>query len=127
MPEIFNNLSLKDRRRELRKNQTVAEKELWNNLRRKQIMNIRFCRQFGIGFYIADFYAPAIRLQIEIDGKQHEYIDEKMNDEARDECFRSLNIKVLRFKNDEIFNDLENVLIRIKSEIMNLNPPQPSL
>ena len=127
MPKILNKLALRNRRRELRKNQTTAEKELWNYLRRKQVMNTRFCRQFGIGYYIADFYAPSIRLAIELDGKQHETEEAIEYDRERDDCFNSLNIKVLRFKNDEVMGNVENVVKVIEKNIRLLNPPQPSL
>ena len=123
MPEILNKLLHKNRRRELRRNQTTAEKKLWNYLRRKQVMNIRFCRQFGIGYYIADFYAPAIKLAIELDGRQHETEEGIEYDAERDDFFNSLNITVLRFKNDEVLGNVENVVKVIKDNIEKLNPP----
>ena len=71
MPRIFNTTALKERRRELRNNQTPAEKMLWQKIRKKQLSGIQFYRQYGIGAYIADFYAPVLRLCIEVDGIQH--------------------------------------------------------
>ena len=127
MPRILNNLKLKKRRRELRKNQTNAEKKLWNYLRRKRVMNTRFCRQFGIGYYIADFYAQAIRLAIELDGKQHETEEGSEYDAERDDYFNSLNITVLRFKNNDILINVERVVEVIKEKIRKLNSPKPSL
>ncbi len=127
MQKILNKLLHKDRRRELRTNQTKTEKILWNFLRKKQIHRIRFCRQFGIGYYIADFYAPSLRLAIEVDGKQHESEDSLIYDNERDNYFRSLNIQVLRFKNEDILDDVENVVRIIKNYIGKLNLPQPSL
>ncbi len=57
--------------RSLRSNQTDAEQLLWSRIRRKQIKNIQFCRQKPIENFIVDFYAPAAKLVIEIDGSQH--------------------------------------------------------
>jgi very-short-patch-repair endonuclease len=122
MPEILNKLVHRNRRRELRKNQTDAEKKLWNYLCRKQVMNTRFCRQFGIGYYIADFYAQAIRLAIELDGKQHETEEGSEYDAERDDYFNSLNITVLRFKNNDVLINVERVVEVIKENIGKLNP-----
>jgi very-short-patch-repair endonuclease len=65
------NPRLKGRARSLRANLTDAEQRLWARLRRKQILGVQFYRQKPIGNYIADFYAPAARLVVEIDGSQH--------------------------------------------------------
>jgi very-short-patch-repair endonuclease len=55
----------------LRANLTDAEQRLWARMRRKQILGVQFYRQKPIGDYIADFYAPAVRLIVEVDGSQH--------------------------------------------------------
>ncbi|MBI4745618.1 MAG: DUF559 domain-containing protein [Deltaproteobacteria bacterium] len=68
---IHNNLKFKERRRELRRNQTEAEKLLWARLRNKQIHGIKFFRQFSIGAYVLDFYSSTIKLAVELDGGQH--------------------------------------------------------
>jgi len=67
----FNIKSLKDRRRELRSNQTEFEKILWTSLRGRKLNGFKFHRQYSIGPYIVDFYCPFIRLAIEIDGGHH--------------------------------------------------------
>jgi len=76
---------------------------------------------------IADFYAQAIRLAIELDGKQHETEEGSEYDAERDDYFNSLNITVLRFKNDDVLINVERVVEVIKENIGKLNPPQPSL
>ena len=108
------------RRKELRKRATPAEKTLWNLLRRQNINNIKFFRQYGIGAYIADFYAPSLRLCIEVDGKQHHTKIGKEYDVERDNYLESLNIIVLRFKNEFVIEDTETVLIEIKKTINSL-------
>ena len=120
MPRIFNNLKLKERRRILRNNQTESEKILWQRLRREQIKGIKFNRQYGIGAYIADFYAAALRLCIEVDGEQHYTKTGKEYDAERDNYMESLNIKILRFKNELVMEDIENVVTEIKKAIESL-------
>ena len=117
MPRIFNTAALKERRKELRNNQTLAEKTLWQNIRRKQLNDIQFYRQYGIGAYIADFYAPSLRLCIEVDGKQHHTKTGKEYDAERDNYMESLNIKILRFKNEIVIENIENVVTEIKKII----------
>jgi very-short-patch-repair endonuclease len=68
MTNIFNRTDEKDKRRKLRNNMTNAEKLLWERIRRRQIRNKRFLRQFSVGKYVIDFYCPEIKLAIEVDG-----------------------------------------------------------
>ena len=120
MTRIFNVQQLKERRRELRKNQTPAEKVVWQYLRRKNILGVQFYRQYGIGFYIADFYAPKIKLCIEIDGDQHYTTEGKMYDNERDNFMNSLGIQIIRFKNSEVLNNISKVIDEIGSSIEKL-------
>ena len=69
--KIFNNAATKNRRRELQKTQTNAERKIWNLLRNKQVNGYKFFRQFGIGPYIVDFYCPILKIAIKIDGGHH--------------------------------------------------------
>jgi len=88
--------------RELRSRATKEEKMLWYDLLSKY--PVRFLRQRPIGRYIADFYCPARKLVIEVDGKQHEQEDAKEYDSIRTEFFSSLGIEVIRFSNEDIIN-----------------------
>ena len=65
------NPALKERARQLRKQMTAAENELWSRLRLKQVLGVQFYRQKPIGDYIVDFYAPKAKLVLEVDGSQH--------------------------------------------------------
>ena len=80
---MYNDQIQKLRRRELRKNQTEAEKLLWNKIRNRQLNNFKFYRQYSAGPYILDFFCPEIRLAIELDGEEHkdrrEYDKEREN------------------------------------------------
>ena len=107
------NPKLKKRARRLRKNMTDAEVKLWNHLRRKQIKGLQFFRQRPIGNYIVDFYAPEAKLVIEVDGGQH-YEDEGVEyDEKRDAFLEGYGLKVVRFSNLDVIQNIEGVVKRI--------------
>jgi len=68
---IYNHKALRERRRELRNNQTPAEKLLWKYISKEKIKGLKFIRQYSAGPYILDFYCSKIRLAIELDGDSH--------------------------------------------------------
>ena len=117
---LYNNDKLKQRRRELRKNQTDAEKILWQYLRRRSIEDFRFFRQYSIGPYILDFYCPKIRLAIEIDGGQHAEDKNIVKDEGRTKFLKKENILMLRFWNNEVREQKEAVAEKIKDTAIRL-------
>jgi very-short-patch-repair endonuclease len=96
--------------RELRKNQTPAEELLWSRIRRKQILDVQFKRQKPIANYIVDFYGVEAKLVIELDGSQHYEADAIADDLERTKVLESLGLKVIRFDNSSVFNELESVL-----------------
>jgi len=106
--------------RELRKNQTNAEKIFWEHVRNRKFMGLKINRQFPIfydllgkeTFYIADFYCHEKKLVIELDGKIHER--QKEQDKIRTEILQELGLKVIRFKNDEIEQNINQVLQTLK-------------
>ncbi len=127
MQSLFNRLNLKKYRSELRKNQTVAERKLWQRLRSKRLEGIKFFRQYSVGPYILDFYCPKVRLGIELDGGQHS-LEENQNYDLEPSSFLETNgIKVLRFWNNEVMRNFEGVLERIV-EVFSITgtPPTPS-
>lgn len=101
--------------RYLRKEETEAEKLLWEEIRNSKL-GIKFRRQHPIDKFIIDFYAPRIKLAIELDGDIH--IGNESYDKARTEFLESKNITVLRFWNWEMEKDLEKVLKEIKTTIL---------
>jgi very-short-patch-repair endonuclease len=109
---MYNDQLQKFRRRELRKNQTIAEEILWQKIRDRKINNLKFYRQYSVGPYILDFFCPQIRLAIELDGIQHK--DTKEYDKERNEFLKNSDIKTIRFWNSEILENIENVLNIIK-------------
>ena len=112
-----NEPSLLDRRRELRKNQTPQEEILWSEIRANRL-GVKFKRQESVGGYIADFYCSKAKLIIELDGAVHDALEAKEYDVLRDDYFKVLNYKVLRFKNSEIENNLINILEIIRKNIL---------
>lgn len=113
---LYNNQVLRDRRRSLRNHQTDAEKFLWQTLSHSKFAGLKFTRQYGVGPYILDFYCPKARLAIELDGKTHASEEAKIYDTERTEFLKSLNIQELRFKNEEVLRNVEQVLERIKQQ-----------
>jgi very-short-patch-repair endonuclease len=118
---------LKPLARQLRSNLTDAERALWQRLRGKHIEGVQFYRQRPIGQYIVDFYAPTVRLVVELDGGQHFEADARADDGKRDEVLQSLGVHVLRFDNRQVLIEMEAVLERIHRVVCEKlrNPPLP--
>ena len=99
----------------LRKNMTDAENMLWLKLRRKQLKERPFYRQKIIGKYIVDFYCPKANLVIELDGGQHYSEIGKAKDRARDDVLTKMGIKVLRFSDRDVFENIGGMMEEIWS------------
>jgi very-short-patch-repair endonuclease len=110
------NLQGKNKRKLLRNNSTPQELKLWLYLKNKNL-GYKFRRQQGIGNFIVDFCCPAKKLIIEIDGSQH--IENEEYDEKRTLYLESLGYKVLRFWNNEINDNIESVVNKIKDFLDN--------
>jgi len=108
-------LNLKTIGRKLRKEMTETEIRLWSRVRKKQINNLQFFRQRPIGNFVVDFYCPQKKLVIEIDGGQHYWNENISNDDKERDIYLSdiLGIKVLRFTNVDIFQNIEDVVHKI--------------
>ena len=117
---LKNDPTLKDRRRELRHNQTDAEKALWAQVRNKQFFGLKFFRQYSVGAYILDFYCPEKKLAVELDGGQHNLSEGREYDAERTAYLNSHGIEVVRFWNNEVLCEMEGVL---KSLTQRLTPP----
>jgi len=99
--------------RELRQTSTEAEKLLWKELRGKKLKGLKFRRQHPLDKYVADFYCHEKKLVIELDGAVHDEKENKEYDQARTIELAGLKINVLRFRNDEVENDIDKVLKKI--------------
>lgn len=94
--------------RELRRNQTDAERLLWYHLRNRRIAGYKFRRQEPIKSYIVDFVCFEAKLIIEVDGGQH--LNQRDYDEGRTDCLTACGFNVVRFWNHDVLNDIEVVL-----------------
>jgi len=106
------NPDLVERARELRRNMTPAERQLWEYLKHAPY---RFLRQRPIDHFIVDFYCPALRLVIEVDGEQHYTEEGKAYDAERDTILQSYGLRVVRFRNEEVLHHFESVRRRIEA------------
>jgi len=108
----------------LRRRETPAEKLLWSLLRNRQVVKHKFLRQYPIcvtafgynRYYIPDFYCHYAKLVIEADGPIH--LIKQDYDRNRDLVLETLGLKILRFKNDEILNQTEQVLNLITKHLV---------
>jgi very-short-patch-repair endonuclease len=106
-----------EKARLLRKNTTKHERILWEYLQENKILGVRMKRQHPIGTYIADFYCHTAKLVIEIDGTTHNTADQKLYDEERTFNLRMDGLKVIRFSNTQIEDDLNSVINEITKHV----------
>ncbi len=114
-------MSYKEIVRKLRKNQTESEKIIWEIVRNRKLKGQKFLRQHPIifpyegrkRFFVADFYCAKRNLVVEIDGKVHD--DQQERDKFREHLIEKIGMKVIRFKNEEVEHDLENVIRTLES------------
>lgn len=116
-PDVYH--LLKEYAKQMRKNPTEAEAFLWHNIRNKAL-GIEFKRQVVILDYIADFYAPEQQLIIEVDGGYHNTPEQMVLDEDRTMRLESMGYNILRFTNEEVLCDIENVIYKIRFYIYNV-------
>ncbi|MFO1430791.1 MAG: endonuclease domain-containing protein [Candidatus Competibacteraceae bacterium] len=111
---LYNIPSLKPRRKALRSTMTPAEIKLWQVLKHSQLDNLKFRRQHSIGPFIVDFYCPSARLIVELDGSTHDNETAWQRDEQRTAYLESLGLRIVRFENRDVIENLEGVLAEIK-------------
>ncbi|MFC1949254.1 endonuclease domain-containing protein [Chloroflexota bacterium] len=116
------NKDLKQYSRQLRTSMTDAEKRLWAKIRMRQLKGHQFYRQKPIGDYIVDFFCPEAKLVIEVDGSHHLVGETIEYDRVRDEYLSSLDLRILRFTNNDVLTNIDGVVERIGEEIP-LSPP----
>ena len=123
----YNN-KLKELARQLRNNSTKSEIRLWQKLKRKQLYGYDFHRQKPIDNYILDFYCNELKLGIEVDGYSHQFLEVFQKDTIKEQRMNALGIEVLRFRDWQVLNDMENVLRAIEYYINEFekHTPNPS-
>lgn len=120
MTITFNQKRQTKRRQQLRNNPPQPEKILWQQIRNRQVCDVKFRRQHGIGLYIIDFFAPQIKLAIELDGNSHFYEGAAKYDENRTKFLSNLEINIIRFTNLEIASNLSGVMDTLVNTINKL-------
>jgi len=118
-PHIFETAKL------LRENMTLYEDMLWKELKGKKVLGLRFRPQHPIDIFIADFYCHPVKLVIEIDGGIHNSIEQKEYDIGREAELNEWGIKVIRFTNEEVGNNIDLVIKKIKKECSMRLPQTP--
>ena len=116
MTILKNKSQLLFRRRELRQAQTLQEEILWEHIRNRKL-GFKFRRQYSVGGYVLDFYCPEVKLVIELDGLQHSSKDNLLYDKERTDFLEIFGCTILRFKNEEINENLEGILSTIVSRL----------
>lgn len=101
------NLTLK---RNLRREMTLSEKKLWLKLRGKQFKFLKFRRQHGIGPYVVDFFCPAKKIAIEVNGDIHAFEKQIEQDKRREDFLKELGIQIIRYTNNDILKNIEGVM-----------------
>jgi very-short-patch-repair endonuclease len=109
------NPRLKKISRTLRKNMTLSEILLWQQLKKKQVLGYDFHRQKPIDEYVADFYCPRLKLVIEIDGDSHDGKEEA--DRKRQEKLESLGLTVMRFWDSDVKSNVDGIVEQLREWI----------
>jgi very-short-patch-repair endonuclease len=104
---------LKEYARENRRNQTLAETFLWDNIK-DEALGVKFLRQHIIGDYIVDFLARSEGLIIEVDGAYHAERQQKEDDALRTDILQRMGYSVMRFTNEQVLYDIDSVIQQIK-------------
>ena len=123
--KIYYNPKLKELAKKLRKDSTLVEILLWNELRARKMKGYQFMRQKPIGNYVVDFFCSKLKLVIEIDGSSHN--DKLKKDRIRQERLGALGLKVLRFQDFTVKKDTRSLLRAIELFIEEQEETIPSL
>jgi very-short-patch-repair endonuclease len=112
----FNHPKLKNRRQDLRLKSTLAEKILWERLRRSKT-GYKFFRQYSIDAFVMDFYCPLQKLAIEIEGSIHKETKVLDYDKFRYRYLEAFGIRFLKFSNQQIYEKIGDVIESIKNNL----------
>lgn len=104
--------------RKLRKKSTDAENRLWRLLRDRRFNEFKFRRQYACGVYYLDFYCTLAKLALELDGGGHGFPDQRARDKKRNQFLAEQGIKVLRFWNHQLRDELETIRFEIWYALM---------
>jgi|SRR5690625_317263 len=108
---------------ELRKKMTEAEEKLWQELKGNKFFGLKFRRQHPVQLFITDFYCHKFKLVIEVDGGYHLDPEQQASDKERTKVLEELGLKVIRFTNEEVLEDIQGVLKEIEKHLKNFSRP----
>jgi very-short-patch-repair endonuclease len=117
MTQNFNKSTEKEKRRQLRRDQTYCEKIVWLYLRNRKTLGYKFRRQYSVDKYVIDFYCPELKLAVEIDGNIHDEPDQKEYDAHRQEHIEKFGIIFIRITNEELLGNPNMAFMRIEDAI----------
>jgi very-short-patch-repair endonuclease len=120
MTEVFNRSKEGDNRRQLRNEMPETEVILWSRLKGRQLAGCKFRRQYSVGPFVIDFYSPEIKFGIELDGDSHFQEGARAYDEKRTEFISSFGIRIVRFLNADVDENLDGVLEAIGAAVLEL-------
>ena len=115
--KVYNIPAKKEFRKTLRNSLTAAEAVLWKSLQRRQLLGRKFRRQASIGRYIVDFFCAESAIVIELDGAAHFSITIDEYESTRTHYLEQQGLKIIRFENKEIYDNLDGVLETIKANV----------
>ena len=102
---------------------TAAEEHLWEHYLRHKPEGFKFRRQHPLNLYIADFYCHRVKLIIELDGSVHDSPEAQQADRERQDYLESQGLTILRFRNEEVMENIQSVMSRIRSHFFNQMSP----
>jgi very-short-patch-repair endonuclease len=125
MPHAVVNGRQRRRAKQLRQTMTRAETLLWRHLKAYRMDGVGFRRQVPIKNYIVDFVCFSSKLIIELDGESHDFEERQNTDQRRDTFFVSEGFQVLRFTNEQVMSNLEEVVEAIRNATPSDMPGSP--
>lgn len=116
----FNQGPEKHKRQNLRNQMPRAEVILWNCLRKRQIEGAKFRRQYSVDYFVLDFYCAELKLAIEVDGLSHDGLEARLYDRERQQHIEGFGIQFLRFKNGQVYRELNAVVEAMRQRVIAL-------
>jgi very-short-patch-repair endonuclease len=117
---VYNRKIDEEKRKKLRKNMTLAEIVLWKKIKNRQVLDQKFVRQYSVVGFVIDFYCRKLKLAIEVDGSIHNTETARVYDLYREKVIKFYGVSFIRFTNEEVLEDMNNVIIRLKEKIYSL-------
>lgn len=115
------------RSRDLRNHSTFGEITLWQHLKSRQLRGYQYYRQKPLDWYIADFYCPALKLIIELDGAYHQAAEIQAKDQRKEKILNAMGLEILRFTEKETQLDVASVLLQLHAWINDYERTHPDV